>query len=311
MSLTACPYCARPHTDGGGPTREHVFVESLGGKATIAACRDCNSTIGHEVEGRLQTSQELLNLQKIAKGAGLPLRAEVGPDDLPVTYDFVTRELRLTNPVRKYADRDMRHFHVSGSPKQVRQQLERMKIVPADKIDELIAKATTVQLDAETIKTQLVHDVGLARRLVAKCALGASALAFGESFIHAPLAHALRDILWARAEPEQLIKSEALALWDNKIVPQGLGPLKVRLQPEPGVSQVVFMTPAPGRVAAVVHLGGFNLGLSGLIVEGELPAGDGLPVLVRDAPGAARVHLLVDDVAEAVMRVNKDVASLE
>lgn len=311
MSQTTCPYCARPHADGGGPTREHIFVESLGGKATIAACRDCNSTIGHDVEGRLQTSQEFLNLQKITKGSGLPVRAEVGPDDLPVTYDFVTHELRLKNPVRTYAGGDIRHFEVSGSPEQVRQQLERMKIVPADKIDEIIARATIVRLDADTIKTQLVHDVRLARRLVAKCALGAADLAFGESFIHTPLAHALRDILWARAEPEQLIKSEVLALWDDKIVPRGLGRSKVKLEPEPGVSQVVFMTTACRRVAAVVHLGGFNLGLSGLIVEGELPEGDGLPVLVRDAPGAARVHLLVDEVAEAVMRVNKDAESLE
>lgn len=53
MSGDVCPYRARHPDEGRGATRDHVFAAALGGRARVAACRDCNSTIGHDVEGPL------------------------------------------------------------------------------------------------------------------------------------------------------------------------------------------------------------------------------------------------------------------
>jgi hypothetical protein len=48
-----CAYCGKRFSDTRVPTRDHVFVESLGGRAILPACHDCNSRIGSDIEGPL------------------------------------------------------------------------------------------------------------------------------------------------------------------------------------------------------------------------------------------------------------------
>src|SRR5690242_105396 len=60
-----CPYC------GARPTNsdDHIFSEFLGGQTTIRACKYCNDTFGHSVEG--PAFLQLVQLAVSLRNAGL------------------------------------------------------------------------------------------------------------------------------------------------------------------------------------------------------------------------------------------------
>jgi hypothetical protein len=80
-----CPYCARPPADGHGPSRDHVFVDAMGGYATVAAYKYCNNQLGSYVEVELLRPSTLLNLVRQSRGGGNPLRG-VLPDGREAKY---------------------------------------------------------------------------------------------------------------------------------------------------------------------------------------------------------------------------------
>lgn len=299
MSFSVCPYCGQNPSDRGGATKDHVFVESLGGSVTVRACRECNSTIGHDIEGALQRPNELLNLLRQSRRAGVAVPGTVGADALPVTYDFATHEIRSRQPVAVSREGDVQTFTVRGSPDQVRRALRGMKQFDTEQIEALVAQAARPAVDGALFTTDLVHHVGLARRLAAKCALGAAELAFGDACGHADLASGLRLVLWAQAEPTQLIDAAALERWDGLLSEQTMAAVP-SICPDDRTSQVVMMSLRGGRTAVLMHLAGVLLGGAGFVVDGSMPAGDGLPVVVCDRLGSVHVRFLSAEVTAAL-----------
>lgn len=86
MTEPLCPYCLQSPSVRGGMTVEHVFVEGLGGRATIAVCERCNSTIGHNVEGPMMKHDQILNLARVVHLAkGKALRGRIRGDGTEVS----------------------------------------------------------------------------------------------------------------------------------------------------------------------------------------------------------------------------------
>ncbi len=298
MSGDVCPYCARHPDEGGGATRDHVFVAALGGRSRVAACRDCNSTIGHDVEGPLLKPGAFLNLLAQTRGGGRPLPGTLDGDH-DVTYDLASHELRSSRPVDVKAIGDERRFKFRGSPAQVRTLLAQQGI-RGEKADELVAAATPVDTTNAWLSTTVTADLALLARLTAKTALGCGELAFGDGFAASNLGIALRDVLWNRAQPEDRLAHDAAGDYDQLFSENPLAHNVPTLAAGPGVSQTLFIPLANGRSACLVHLAGAGLPPGGPVIDAPMPSGHRLPVLVRDQSGGALVVDLTVAVARAI-----------
>jgi hypothetical protein len=290
MSSDVCPYCARHPGNGGGPTRDHVFVAALGGRAKVDACRHCNSTIGHAIEGPLLKPGSFLNLLAQARGGGRPLPGTLAGEG--VTYDLATREIRSGKPVTVTTAGDERHYELRGSPAQVRALLAKQGIRGAD-AEVLLKTAVPADTADAQVNTTVTVDLPLSDRLAAKTALGCGAIAFGDAFTNTPLGALLRDVLWGQTSCVEHLDHRATAAYDGVLAASGLQVELPSLAPDPD-SQV----PVEGRPGVLVHLAGTGLGAGGLVVDAPLPPGHELPLLVRDQPGGA----LVADTTAAVLR---------
>lgn len=295
MSADVCPYCARHPGQGGGVTRDHVFVAALGGRARVTACRDCNSTIGHAVEGPLLKPGSFLNFVAQARGAGRPLPGTLANGEA-ITYDLATHELRSAKPVTVTAEGAERHIEMRGSPQQVRDLLAKQGI-RGQQADAIIAGADNVDVEGEPVTTTAAVDLKLSDRLAAKTALGCGELAFGDHFTTSPLGALLRDVLWGQTEPVERIAHAAAAAYDGVLATSGLDTDLPSLAPGPD-SQGLFVPLGQRRTGVLVHLAGTGLGAGGVVLDAPLLDGVELPVLVRDQPGGA----LVADTAAAVIR---------
>lgn len=302
MSADLCPYCARRPDQGRGPTRDHVFVAALGGRARVTACRDCNSTIGHDVEGPLLKPGTVLNLIAQVRDAGHPLPGTL-PDDQAVTYDLRTQELRLAKPVKVTRSGDTRSVEMRGSPAQVRQLLAQQGI-RGEQADAMIAAARTVTTPHDRVTTTLTLDIVLSDRLAAKTALGCAELAFGDTAVLGPLGDLLRDALWARTTAVEHLEHAVAAAVDGVLAGTGLGTQVHSFAPGPA-SQAVFVPLDGHRTGVVVHLAGSALGAGGLVVDAPMPAGHELPVLVRDQPGGALIADMTTDVVRTVAALDQ------
>lgn len=97
MTQTICPYCQRS-LSSVEVTKEHVVPSALGGSETVPACRECNSTIGETLEGRLLGPTSWVTL--IAQATGFT------PGWVNMTYEtgqrarehFGDRQGRVTDP---------------------------------------------------------------------------------------------------------------------------------------------------------------------------------------------------------------------
>ena len=143
------------------------------------------------------------------------------------------------------------------------------------------------------------YDLVLAGRLAAKVTLGASCLAFGESFISTPLAEELRARLQGDADvPPLRFAGDALQRLDDVV--QQFAPTAGRmpaLAPSSHQSQVVLIR-APGQVVAVVHLQGWDLGV--LNLRSPLDARGRRYVVIQDGSPSVSVRYFEDDLARAL-----------
>lgn len=298
MSGDVCPYCARHPGEGRGATRDHVFVAALGGRARVTACRDCNSTIGHDVEGPLLKPGAFLNLLAQARGGGRPLPGTLDGDH-DVTYDLASHELRSGRPVDVTTAGDERRFELRGSPAQVRALLAQQGI-HGEQADQLLAAAVPVDTADAWLSTTVTVDLALSARLTAKTALGCGELAFGDGFAASDLGTALRDVLWEHAQPDERLAHNAAGAYDQLLSENGLANNVPTLDAGPGVSQALFLPLPDRRTACLVHLAGAGLPPGGPVMDAPMPSGHGLPVLVRDQSGGALVVDLTLAVARAV-----------
>lgn len=202
MRNRRCPYCARPlDADGVEDSEEHVFVEALGGRATIRACQDCNSRIGHTIEGKLLAPHALLALQyAIAHGVG-PVLDVTDEGGQGFRTDLGTGDYRAVRVVvSETRDGDTLKRTLSGPPEQVKPILEGMaKKYPGIDVGALMASAT--ERTSEELSTSIEVDVHLEARLAAKVALAAATRCLGDDFIDTSLAAELRSIIDGNSPP--------------------------------------------------------------------------------------------------------------
>lgn len=188
-----CLYCLREF-EANGPrtaTREHVFPESLGGRATVPACSDCNNRIfGAGVEGPLQSKTSLLQLLRAIDGeTGRWLRGTVPGTDQRVDVDLAAGEHRISPVVED----DGMTVKVAGDPERVR-EIAIAKGAQPEQVDAAIAKARASQPPLEEVTVTLSEDVLVHAQLAGKVALGAL-VAVDPARIDSPLADELRDVL--------------------------------------------------------------------------------------------------------------------
>lgn len=299
-----CPYCSS-HMTIRHKTADHVFVKALGGHVTVAACRDCNSKIGSEIEGALQEPNTYLNFLKQLRGGGQAVRATSMVDEGAVTYDMATKELRFKQPVATSRDAAKILFQIKGSRGQVRSILTSQGHTQAQ-IDNLMGKAATEQLGGQ-LRVSLQHDVLIADRLAAKVALGAGALIGGTGFIDSVLAQRLRVVLWNEACVVVRSDIKSLDAIDNNLQLQMIsrGATAIAsVKPGNMDSQVIFAPSAQGRTAVFVHIGGMPITGSGTLYPGRAAFTGGLPAILKDAPGQAIVRSLKDEVSRALVEAH-------
>lgn len=122
-----CPYCANMMSDDTssetGRTSDHVFWAAFGARATVGACRECNSRIGSEIEGKLSRGNELYTRGKWRGTVRSDGRGLLG--GAPVDVDLETSDVRLVKPVTSHDEGDERHLRLTSSPEHVRRLMRR------------------------------------------------------------------------------------------------------------------------------------------------------------------------------------------
>ena len=203
-----CPHCDRPVSEGGGPSDEHIFPETFGGRTTITACTNCNSGIGTAVEGKLLISNAALTvLNPDPKSPRKELLASNTDGefwvDLPSGKH--TAKLKVTESSTE--------VQVFGTPEDARKVLQGMALkgkIDADEIDGLIANGLVNTEVSNDLTMTITLDLQLVRKLIAKVSLCALTYLQGDVFISTSMAAWLRQVLdapryWGmgRAQPEQ------------------------------------------------------------------------------------------------------------
>lgn len=293
-----CPYCRSSYTAENPATVDHVFPESLGGRATVKACKSCNNNrFGSQVEGALQRPGTLLGFKQHVEGdAGKRVRGTVGPEGRPVDVDLINQSLRSTKPVTSHGDGK---YTFQGSPEQVRAELERaapkLGLTP-EQIDNLMDSATQVDVSEGKVVTTLTYDLTAATKLAAKVALGSLVLARDDEAADSTLAGGLREI--------------ALGTVDiAKVQAAGLEPLAFVSQLAPDVATgnaVIYTGAGSGRTVVYVVINGQAMPPFGLVVDGGVPDGDMIATAVLDVVGGVKVVGVADTMASQLDAGSED-----
>ena len=298
---SCCPYCQNRFDQGAQTTRDHIFVRALNAHQTVAACRNCNSRIGSEIEGPLLRSNSFLNLLRISQlRAGVPLDGELA-DNMSVKYDVAARSLDIQRPV-KY-DADSKTSHIMGSPDQVRAILRSQKRSP-EEIEKLVSSAREVSLPPEEmITTTVQYDLGLMAKLVAKIGLGGGSFIDGDRFTCSTLASSLRDLLWGRVEAEHVDGDAILDTFATALSVSSTG-LTVSLRPPQHTSQVMYCS-VPGnttsRVAVICHILGVLIPPC-LMIHAASPFSSLTPVIIQDSAPRANIHWVLTELMAELTR---------
>jgi hypothetical protein len=189
MTQTICPYCRRS-LSSVDVTREHIVPSALGGSETIPACRECNSTLGNGLEGRLLGPTSWVTL--IAQAAGYT------PGWVNVTYEtgqratehFGNRQGRVLDP----------HIEVlEDTPQRVRLGLIVPPHIGEPYVEHVIRqqKGTVESIERGSAPERLATanlstNVDDLASLTAKVALCAGAQRWGDDFLVSDLGDWLR-----------------------------------------------------------------------------------------------------------------------
>lgn len=296
LNVGSCPYCGEGIA--GKRTKDHVFVHALGGKATVAACDECNGLINRRIETPLQKAGTLLHLAKLLRGEiEGPVAGTMKDTGLKVERD------PATNTVQPMLTHVHDGEHLMGTADQVERYLVDQGHTKEQAEALVRAHGQRQSTLGDTVLLEVKEDTLLAQRLVAKVALGAGALAGGLGFVESPLAAKLRDVMWAEAESSSLVNLGGIAALDE---------MMSSTLTRAGAAQIPTLAPPSGRNAATfIHVGYDRVGIfarlydldiayCGLVLEGELPFGQHLPVQVLDGAPRPHVRRVIDDLAVAL-----------
>jgi hypothetical protein len=296
FAASTCPYCGRPFSAGGGPTKDHIFVEALGGKATVQACRECNSTIGNEIEGELLRPGTALHFVNQLRGAAKPIRSTLGAGGPQIEHQIDGTEIFFRQPITKTTDEGTLNIQMRSGVKQaeaVFRQLTKGLELNADEAAEIWDSRQVQSVGGEFVQVSITYNLHLARRLAVKVALGALWLALGDSFASSALAAELRTFLWGdgnligdQCSSEALPESQDLV---NAFLEKAGAEGSITFVPSTGKSQVSMLT-VGNRVTPLVTLGGWDLTLVyAPMFADRLPQGGNFPVIIEDgSPMALR-----------------------
>lgn len=302
-SSARCPHCLRPEADAGPLTEDHVFPEFLGGRATVAACSDCNHGLGHGLEGGLAGPKGLLTpaAQLYGKSKGeLLAEAEHGR----VRLNLGSGEPEVLQSVDVRQEDGRLTVDAAGTEQQMRELLRGLRRKHGDQVPEFddLPEQARARVSVADVQVTLVGSLTGLRRLSAKVALCAGARALGDAYTTSALADWLRLVLDAprdwpgdrqqapRPDPQEPLDraptGDAAGLL--KGVEQSLALFPAQepfpaLATDPKVNQAVLIPLAGGRVAVVVSVGGMTLPV--LIAPAPLPDRE-LPVIVREPAGS-------------------------
>lgn len=273
-----CPFCLAPLGSFRQGSDDHLFGQAFGGTATVRVCRDCNSKLGHSVEGPLQRDDSVMNLLKIGLGTAKAVKGTL-PSGMEGSFDFGTGEVRTRKPVHE-ADGVL---HYLGSTRQVRQALP--KALPPVEVERLINTAKSISLGEGMFRSNLKYDLGLWMRMVAKMALAAGGREAPGLFTSDAAGH-LRDVCWGRADPAGGLAVDSFSriaeLLDESVRQY---PKSTHLEPfqDGNHGQMLFVCWEPGRLSCAPRI-----------------AGNDMPGIVVDWPGKqwSPIGMLVTDTGD-------------
>ncbi|QMS56063.1 HNH endonuclease [Kocuria varians] len=296
MESSICPYCGDALASSS-TSRDHIFMYALGGTAIVRACRSCNSKLGHEVEGLLLKANQLLNLVRLAAGAGGQRVPGTLPDEREVTWDPRSRFLESQNPVERRGD----GFVVSGSPDQVRAHLSRMRRVP-EQIEKYMSSVNPENLGGQDLQLNLRVEPVLWARFTAKAALGAGYSVAPKCFTSTPIAENLRKICSGRINKLPTMASADMQDYEreiDKILDPFLPGYRVKPLTAEGRHQMLFV-PQEKSTICIASLKGVKL--FGIVVPGNILNWVKMPVVLTDnETGGISERYIEDDIKKALV----------
>jgi hypothetical protein len=202
VTRTLCPYCHRVLESVGKTSDDHVVTKAVGGRVTVRTCKVCNDVSGSAIEGKLLSANGMMTF--MAQHAGLRVRPLDGFGETGrYTADFRTMKFEPVPRVDVRAEGDRLQVDIVAAPHRTRKILRdlsrRYPAFPVPTYEQLTAEQRE-QAPTERINTDLVVELDVARRWLAKTALGTGAYIWGDSFTTAPLGDWLRQVLDIRRD---------------------------------------------------------------------------------------------------------------
>jgi hypothetical protein len=165
-TLMSCPYCASRASDSA----DHIFPQFLGGRATVPACNQCNSTFGHTIEA--SAFEHFKDWMFVFRRSGMvPPRPMIWKgvviDDSGRRYD-VDQDFHavLSKPIIT-RDGEDQISRVEGSPKEVTKIAKSLQEKGA-KFTE--PKVSNITIDMQSLRLRYPLDQDL-RRLALKTSI--------------------------------------------------------------------------------------------------------------------------------------------
>lgn len=289
-----CPYCGNSLGSISSEVvdRDHIFCDKFGGRSWIWTHRACNNRFGSEVEGRLQQSGSWIAtaLHLSGKG-GKSLVGPIGKTGHVVEVDMQKRTQRSPKVIGRTGDT----YKLSGTREEVKAAIATLakKGVIAD-VDAatLLEHAQTLDTGDDMVQANVMLDLKLAARLVAKVTLGAGAKAFGNDFAASTFAATLRQIMNDSAynpPPGTILPQEFLDQISEQC--QSMGLESESLRPSTNKGRVVVVPVVQRSVLAVFFPYG-NLVPACFLVDGTPSVGSNMPFVIDDEDRGVSFRLL-------------------
>ncbi len=181
-----CPYCSERETD----SRDEVFTRFLGGKAWVAACRQCNSTFGYTIEA--SALRHLKDLMFLLRRRGMPPSKPMtwrkdGLDPDGETYDIDQDFKAIRSKPTIERDATGRITRASGNRRHIEQVAKSM--AREGRAGRIVA-AEPITVDVQKLRVTYPMDDDT-KRLCIKMSVAAA----GKTGLHDTLDSVVRDYL--------------------------------------------------------------------------------------------------------------------